>query len=199
MDSHTVQRSGMRMWLIALAGVPLITIGLDVLMGRRIFAAASSLVFTGDPQLVEPRDFIWAVVLLILGVIFVGFGLSGLLNPTPALMANFDGLHLHLGHPLAALVTIPWDYVDDVGADDLNDDGSVVPVLWVRVTDPGSLPENPWGARWIEPDTLAVMAADWERRPGVVATEVAEIALKAAAAEAALHPEGIALGGESEE
>ena len=198
MGSVEVKRSSMRMWLIALAGVPLVTIGLDLLMQRRIFGTVTSLVFTGDPQLVEPRDVIWAVVLLILGVIFVGFGLSGLLNPTPALEADFAGLHLHLGHPLSRLVTIPWDDVDDVGSEDLNDDGSVVPVMWVRVTDPEPYPPNPWGARWIEPDTLAIMAADWERAPRVVALEVAEIALKAAAESARLS-EGMVLGGENDE
>jgi hypothetical protein len=196
--SLEVKRSSMRMWLIALAGVPLVTIGLDLLMQRRIFGVVSSLVFTGDPQLVEPRDVIWAVVLLILGVIFVGFGLSGLLNPTPALVADFEGLHLHLGHPLSRLVIFPWDDVDDVGSDELNDDGSVVPVMWVRVTDPEPYPHNPWGARWLEPDTLAVMAADWERQPRGVALEVAEIALKAAA-EAARLSEAMVLGGENDE
>ena len=120
---------------------------------------------------------IWAVVLLLLGLIFVGFGLRGLLISTPVLMADAKGLHLHLGHPLSRLVTIPWEEVDDIGAEDLNDDGSVIPVMWVRVTNPDRLPANPWGARWIEPDTLAVMAADWEQTPRAVAEAAAEIAV----------------------
>jgi hypothetical protein len=177
MDPIRVSRSALRMWLIALAGVPLVTIGIDVLMRRRLFAAFGSLVFTGDPPVVEPRDVIWAVVLLLLGLTFVALGLRGLLISTPVVMADAQGLHLQLGHPLSRLVTIPWEEVDDIGAEDLNDDGSVIPVMWVRVAHPDQLPANPWGARWIEPDTLAVMAADWERTPRAVAEAAAEIAV----------------------
>ena len=59
MEEIRVRRSGVRMWLLALAGVPMVVIGIDILMRRRIFGAVGSLVFTGDPQLVEPRDVIW--------------------------------------------------------------------------------------------------------------------------------------------
>ena len=179
-DEIRVNRSGLRMWLVALAGVPMVVIGVDVLLRRRIFAVIGSLVFTGDPPLIEPRDVIWAVVLLILGLIFIGFGLRELLIPRPAVSADAVGLHLHLGHPLSRLVTIPWSEVDDIGAENLDDDGSVIPVMWIRVSNPAQLPANPWGARWIEPDTLAVMAADWERTPHFVAEAVAEIAVNAA-------------------
>ena len=158
----------------------MVVIGVDLLLRRRIFGVIGSLVFTGDPPPVEPRDVIWAVVLLILGLIFIGFGLRELLIPRPAVSADAIGLHLHLGHPLSRLVTIPWSEVDDIGAEDLDDDGSVIPVMWVRVSDPQQLPANPWGARWIEPDTLAVMAADWERTPRFVAEAAADIAVNAA-------------------
>ena len=179
MDELRIRRSGLRMWLIALAGVPMVVIGIDVLLRRRVFGVLSSIVFEGDPQLVEPRDVVWAVVLLILGLIFIGFGLRELLIPTPVLVADATGLHLHLGHPLSRLVTIPWAEVDDIGAEDLDDDGSVIPVMWVRVSNPERFPDNPWGARWIEPDTLAVMAADWERNPRFVAEAAADIAVNA--------------------
>ena len=179
-DEMKVNRSGLRMWLVALGGVPMVVVGVDVLLRRRIFGTIGSLVFTGDPPPIEPRDVIWAVVLLILGLIFIGFGLRELLVPRPAVSADAIGLHLHLGHPLSRLVTIPWSEVDDIGAEDLDDDGSVIPVMWVRVANPAQLPANPWGARWIEPDTLAVMAADWERTPRFVAEAAAEIAVNSA-------------------
>ena len=178
MEEIRVNRSGVRMWLLALGGVPMVVIGIDLLMRRRIFGALSSIIFLGDPQLVEPRDVIWAVVLLILGIIFIAFGLRELLVPVPVLVADARGLHLHLGHPLSRPVTIPWTEVDDIGAEDLDDDGSVIPVFWVQVSNPHELPANPWGARWIEPDTLAVMAADWEQTPRTVALAATEIAVK---------------------
>jgi hypothetical protein len=160
-----------------LAGVPMTVLGIDMLLQRRIFTAVSSLVFTGDPQLVEPRDVIWAVVLLILGSIFILFGLRDLLLPVAVVLADSRGLQLHIGHPLSHPVLIPWHEVEDIGAEDLNDDGSVVPVFWVKVSNPNRLPRNPWGARWLEPDTLGVMAADWERPPLMVAQAAAEVAL----------------------
>jgi len=180
MEQVSVSRSGLRMWALAVAGVPMAVMGIDLLLRRRIFAALTPLVFTGDPQLVEPRDVIWAVVLLILGLIFLAFGLRDLLFPAPVMLADGRGLHLQLGHPLSRPVTIPWGEVDDIGSEDLNDDGSVVPVLWIKVSNPARLPANPWGARWIESDTLAVMAADWERHPRLVARAATDVALAAA-------------------
>ena len=190
MEEITVSRSGVRMWLLALAGVPMVVIGIDILMRRRIFGAISSIVFVGDPQLVEPRDIIWAGVLLVLGIIFIGFGLRELIAPKPVLVADAGGLHLLLGHPFSRLITVPWSEVDGIGAEDLDDDGSVIPVLWVRVANPSRLPANPWGARWIEADTVAVMGADWERTPQAVAQATARVAARARQSEAA-HGEGV--------
>ena len=185
MEEITVRRSGVRMWLIALAGVPMVVIGVDILMRRRIFGAISSVVFVGDPQLIEPRDIIWAGVLLVLGVIFLGFGLRELIAPKPVLVADAGGLHLLLGHPFSRPFTVPWSETDGIGAEDLDDDGSVIPVMWVRVSNPSLLPANPWGARWIEADTIAVMGADWERTPQTVAQAAARIAATARQSEAA--------------
>ena len=179
MEEITVSRSGVRMWLLALAGVPMVVIGIDILMRRRIFGAISSIVFVGDPQLVEARDIIWAGVLLALGSIFIVFGLRELIVPKPVLVADAGGLHLHLGHPFSRPVTVPWGEIDGIGAEDLDDDGSVIPVMWVRISNPSRLPANPWGARWIEADTIAVMGADWERTPQAVARTVASIAATA--------------------
>ena len=185
MEKITVRRSGVRMWLLALAGVPMVVIGVDIMLRRRIFGAISSIVFVGDPQLVEPRDIIWAGVLLILGSIFIAFGLRELIAPKPVLVADADGLHLLLGHPFSRPVTVPWAEIAGIGAEDLDDDGSVIPVMWVRVSNPSRLPANPWGARWIEADTIAVMGADWEGTPQAVARAVARIAATARQFEAA--------------
>ena len=188
MDELKVNRSGVRMWLLALAGVPLLVIGIDLLMRRRIFAAFGSLIFT-DPA-IEPRDVIWGVVAGLLGLVFIAVGLRELVIPSPVLMADAAGLHLHLGHPLSRLVLIPWNEIDDLGAEDLDDDGSVIPVLWVTVSNPGRLPANPWGARWIEPRTIAVMAADWEQTPRSVADAASAIAIRAPQPDQAFSTDG---------
>jgi hypothetical protein len=169
------------MWLVALAGVPMIVLGVDVLFRRRLISAISSVVFDpSDPQLLEPRDVIWAVVLLVLGLLLTVFGLKELISPRPVVMANSQGLHLHLGHLFARPLMVPWDEIDDVGAEDLSDDGDVVPVMWIRVDNPLRMPRHPWGARWLDASTLAILASDWEKDPRWVAEMVSEVAVNTA-------------------
>ncbi|MGH8928338.1 MAG: hypothetical protein ACRDWH_08310 [Acidimicrobiia bacterium] len=178
MEQVVVRRSGLRMWVLALAGVPMVVIGIDILTRKRLVNAISSVVFgTGDAQLIEPRDVIWAVVILAIGLGLVGFGLRELVAPTHVVKADRDGLHLHLGNPFSRPIVIPWDEIEDVGAEDLDDDGAVVAAMWVRVARPKRLPQNPWGARWLEPSVIAMMASDWERPPRLVAQEVAEVVM----------------------
>lgn len=180
-EQLTVRRSGLRMWLLALAGVPMIVLGVDVLFRRRLINAISSAVFNpNDPQLLEPRDVIWAVVLLVLGLILTGFGLKELVAPRPVVKADRFGLQLQLGHPFSRPVMLPWDEIDDVGAEDLDDDGDVIPAMWVRTDRPARLPRNPWGARWIDSNTLAMLASDWESHPRKVAELVADVAVNTA-------------------
>lgn len=169
------------MWLVALAGVPMIVLGVDVLYRRRLINALSSIVFNpSDPQLLEPRDIIWAVVLLILGLVLTIFGLKELISPRPVVMADSQGLHLHLGHLFARPLLVPWDEIEDVGAEELNDDGDVIPVMWVQVDNPLRMPRHPWGARWLDANTLAILASDWEKGPRWVAEMVSEVAVNTA-------------------
>jgi hypothetical protein len=166
------------MWLLALAGIPLVVLGLDVLYRRRITGFFSSLVFNpNEPQLFEPRDVIWAAVILLIGIILSGFGLKELLSPKPVLTAGPSGLGLRLAGPFRAPVTLPWEVVDDIGAEVVDDDGDLVPVLWVRLADRELIPADPWGARWIDESTLAVLASDWELPAPVVAERVTEVAM----------------------
>lgn len=169
------------MWLVALAGVPMIVLGVDVLYKRRLINALSSIVFNpSDPQLLEPRDVIWAVVLLILGLVLTIFGLKELISPRPVVMADSQGLHLHLGHLFAGPLLVPWDEIEDIGAEELNDDGDVIPVMWVRVDNPLRMPRDPWGARWLDSSTLAILGSDWEKDPSWVAEMVSEVAVNTA-------------------
>lgn len=189
MERVRIRRSGMRMWLVALAGVPMLVLAIDVLYRRRLFTALAARIFNpNEPQLVEPRDVIWAVVVGLIGVLLITFGLVELISSRPVVFADGRGLRLHLGPPLARGVLIPWDEVDDIGSEEVNDDGTVVPTMWVRTLKPDRLPRNPWGARWIESDTIAVLAADWEQPPGVVAEQVSEVAMSSIPAEAAAPP-----------
>jgi hypothetical protein len=127
--------------------------------------------------LIEPRDIIWALFLLALGATLSGFGLKELLAPRAIVKADATGLRLRIAGPLRGPVVIPWEALDDIGAEALEDDGDLVSVMWLKFADPSVAPTDPWGARWIDDKTLAVLASDWEMPANVVAEKVADIAV----------------------
>lgn len=168
--SFTVRRSAWRMWGLSLAGVPMVVIGIDLLTQRRITNALRELLFRpDDTQLPEPRDLVWAVALLVVGLVLTSWGLRELVSPTRVIQADAAGVRLRVRGPFRPPLHVTWDQLDDVGSGTVDDEGTALPVLWVRVTDPDILPANTWGARLIDDRTLAVLAADWE----VSATEAA--------------------------
>lgn len=176
----------MRMWALALAGVPLVVVAVDVLTRRRLTDALRAILFRPeDTQIFEPRDAIWAWVMLICGLILVGFGLKELMFPTTVVEANPFGLRLKLSGPLRPATTVPWSAVDDVGSGSVADDGDRLPVMWIRLFEPGLVPDQPWGARWIDQNTVALLAADWDRTAVRAAEEVTRFAL-----DAVTEPEG---------
>lgn len=176
-----VRRSGLKMWLLSLAGVPLVILGADVLRSRRIISFLQNLIWpNGNPELLEARDYIWAVVLVVVGLIIAGYGVVELVNPRPVLKTTGEGIRLRLGNPLAGASLIPWGELIDVGSEEVDDEGDAVPVLWLRLSDPARLPAHPWGARWLNPNTIAVLASDWEMAPASVAIEIAKASMAAA-------------------
>lgn len=179
-----VRRSGWKMWFVALAGVPFIVIAGDVLTRRRMVGALSELLFRPDqPQVLETRDVIWAWAMLGVGAALTLWGLKELVFPTALLVADATGLRLKLDGPFRRPVELSWDDVEDVGATSCEDEGVAQPMMWIRPVDPGLLPANPWGARWIDDRTLGVLAADWERPADHVASQIVEIAVEAARSE----------------
>lgn len=176
-----VRRSGLKMWLMSLAGIPLVVLGVDVLRSRRIIGFFQNLIWpNGNPEVLEARDHIWAAALIVVGLIIALYGVIELINPRPAIYADTLGIHVRLGHPLAKASLIPWDELDDIGAEDLDDEGDAVPVLWLSVLEPSRLPAHPWGARWLDTKTIAVLASDWEKAPAPVGMEIAQAALTVA-------------------
>lgn len=175
-----VRRSGLKMWLLSLAGVPLLVLGVDVLRNRRIISFFQNLIWpNGNPELLEPRDYIWAVALVVVGLLIAVFGVAELINPRPVLATSKDGLRLRIGSPFASLSLVPWNEIVDVGAEDLDDEGDPVPVFLLTVANRERLPAHPWGARWLDGQTLGVLASDWEIPPARVAEMVAAASLEA--------------------
>lgn len=180
MNPVVVRRSAVRMWTLALAGVPLVVLAVDVLSRRRLTDALRAVLFRPeDTQLFEPRDVIWAWVMLICGGVLVVFGLKELMFPTAVIEANGKGLRLKLSGPLRPPSTLAWSEIDDIGSGSVADEGDRLPVMWIRLFDPTLLPDQPWGARWIDERTVALLASDWDRSAVRAAEEITALALAA--------------------
>jgi hypothetical protein len=175
-----VRRSAIKMWLMAMGGIPLLIISLDVLTERRITRWLTDLIFRPeDVQIYEPRDVIYAWAMLLFGGFLVVWGLKELFLPTKVVECRDDGLAVRINGPLRGPSLIPWNNIRDVGGAEIDDEGDMVPLLVVSVFGRENLPDNPWGARWVEERELGVMAQDWEEDPDLVAEQIADYAVDA--------------------
>jgi hypothetical protein len=176
-----VQRSAVRMWLLAMGGIPLLVIAVDVLTSRRITNWLRELIFTPeDTQIYEPRDVIWAWALLIFSVFLVVWGLKELFMPTKVVEARDDGLAIKLRGPFRTPDLIPWGNIADIEPGEIVDEGDVLLLLRIKLFSRGELPEHPWGARWVETRVLGVLAQDWSAPPSQVAEQLGQYAVEAA-------------------
>ena len=176
-----VQRSAVRMWLLAMGGIPLLVIAVDVLTSRRITNWLRELIFTPeDTQIYEPRDVIWAWGLLLFSVFLVVWGLKELFMPTKVIEARDEGLAVKLRGPFRKPDLIPWGNIADIEPGEIVDEGDVLLLLQIKLFSRGELPEHPWGARWVEPRTLGLLSDDWSAAPGQVAEQLGQYAVEAA-------------------
>jgi hypothetical protein len=141
----------------------MVVVGLDLLTQRRLTTILRDLVFRPeDTQLPEPRETVWAIALVIVGIAVVAWGLKELLAPTKMVVADDAGLSLKVTGPFSRPLTLGWDQIEDIGSATVEDDGEHLPVVWIRTTEPGVLPADGWGARPIDDRTMAMMTTDWE-------------------------------------
>jgi hypothetical protein len=82
------------------------------------------------------------------------------------------GLHLRLSGPFHPPSLIRWSELRSVRSERFDDGGEAVEALIVEVGDDAELPDDPWGARWIESGTLAMLAEGWDQSAGVVAQRI---------------------------
>lgn len=173
-----VRRSALKMWLMAMGGIPLLVISLDVLTERRITRWLTDIMFRPeDVQIYEPRDVIFAWVMFLFGALLVIWGLKELFVPTKVVECRDEGLALRLDGPLRGPSLVSWDNIRDVGGADIDDEGDVIPLLVVSVFSREGLPENPWGARWVAESELGIMAQDFDEDPQTTAERIADYAV----------------------
>lgn len=174
-----VKRSALKMWLMAMGGIPLLVISLDVLTNRRMTNWLREIIFRPeDTQIYEPRDVIFAWAMLLFASFLVLWGLKELFIPTRIIECKPEGLALKLRGPFRVPSLIAWDDIDDVYPGEIRDEGAKVPLLVVKVLDREPLPADPWGARWLDDDKLGMMAEDWSQSPEVIADKIIDCAVE---------------------
>lgn len=173
-----VRRSALKMWLMAMAGIPLVVIALDILTRRRISSALQDLLFTPENiQIYEARDVIWAWVMALFGGFLVLMGLKELFVPTKVVEGREDGLALKVAGPFRRAPVVPWTQIVDITSGEMDDDGVRIPLLVVKLASRQGLPDRPWGARWTDERELSIMATDWPDEPEVVVEKLTEYAV----------------------
>lgn len=194
-----VRRSALKMWLMAMGGIPLLIISLDVLTNRRITNWLRELIFRPeDTQIYEPRDVIWAWAMALFAGFIVLWGLKELFIPTKVVEATDRGLSLKVSGPFRRATVVPWDLIDDVKGIEIEDDGDTIPMLSIGLLGRGDLPDNPWGARWIGERELALLAEDWSESPQEIADQIIRFAVDAARREAKARTSSVWLEGGAE-
>lgn len=175
-----VKRSAWRMWLMAIGGIPLLVISLDVLTNRKLTNQLREMLFRpDDTQIYEPRDVIWAWAMLLFGIVVVAWGLKELFFPTRVIEGRFNGLAVKLRGPFQQPDLIPWDDLKDVSTTEVEDEDVVLKLLTVEVAERRGLPAHPWGARWLDKNLLGILTQDWSVDPDQVADEIGDYAVEA--------------------
>ena len=194
-----VRRSAVKMWLMAMGAIPLLVISLDVLTTRRITNWLRELVFAPeDTQIYEPRDVIWAWAMFLFAGFLVLWGLKELFLPTKVIECREQGLALKVNGPFRRPSIIPWHLVIQVTGVRLEDEGEALPLLLVEVLSRAGLPDNPWGARWVQERQIGMLAEDWAQDPGIVADKIADYTNYATRREARSRAAGLWDDGEKE-
>lgn len=179
-SSLVIRRSAVKMWLMAMGGIPLLVIALDVLTQRRITRWLTELIFRPDDiQIFEPRDVMFAWAMLAAAGIMIVWGLKELFVPSKVIEGTSDGLSVRLSGPLRPPTFISWDNIRDVGGAEIDDDGEVMPLLVLTVFDRDGMPDNPWGARWVDELELGLLAQDLGEDPQELAESIAVFAVDA--------------------
>jgi hypothetical protein len=156
------EKSAWRVWLLALAGVPFLLVGADLFFEQRLVGAFGDLIYGAeDLPAFEPRDTIIASIFLVGGLTLTLWGLKELVFPRKVLTADWEGLKLSVSGPFRPSVLVPWEDLDDIEFQIIEDEGEASPFIRIAVADRGEVPDNPWGARWANQAELLVDATGW--------------------------------------
>lgn len=176
-----VTRSPLRLLAYAGFAVPAILLAIDMLfayrwypepatyeqvVGTTIDASGQTVDvvqrrLTVDGEAERRRDLFLGSALLIGGAAAMGWGLKEMLSPALLVGAGEDGVSIRLDGPGNPPRLFRWEEIAEVRSGMLTSEGAEVPVLSLRLRDPGLIPPDPAGAEADSP-WLHVFAEDWD-------------------------------------
>ncbi len=189
----SVTRAPLRLLVMALVGLPMILLSIDMTLTHRFFPEPDTTpvvvgttidettnsevdvtkdVLTRDGEAQRRREVAWGIALFIGGAALLAWAARELAVPRRLLVASEEGIALAVTERRRLPMLVPWDEVHDVRSGVIADDAGDVSVLSIQVTDPGRFPERPHGAR-VEGDTIHVFADEWDHSVQEVAATLA--------------------------
>lgn len=151
------------LWMFGWLGIPMVLFGAGTLFGLQPFPYLLELLYPGEsrnPPAIETRDRLWGWMLLIVGALLLIGMLWKALVSHPALEVDALGILLPVNGPGFSR-RIPWEWVDDIYADEHIRETDRYPALFLRLNERARLPRYPWGARVGQNGELAIPAGEW--------------------------------------
>lgn len=164
MMAQTVEfeKSAVKVWLLALLGVPFLLIGVDYFLEQKLIGRFGDLIYGAEElPAFEPRDTIIAALCIIVGSVLVVWGLKELVFPKKVFVADSEGIHLAVAGPFQPAILVPWDGFLAMEYEEIDDEGDAYPAVRIEFAQRSGLPDHPWGARWVGSAELLIDTSDW--------------------------------------
>lgn len=162
-----VTRAPLRLWVLALAGVIMMVLAFDAVIGERILPAFGRVVYGPEEAPLQGEELlVWAFAFGIGGAVLAGWALRELVVPRWILAADETGLELPRAEGRAW--SVPWNRVIDLSLGQLMELDGPIRALFVVLEDPSGIPDQLRGLVRVDHWTLAVHASGWSEPPEVV-------------------------------
>ncbi len=162
-----VTRAPLRLWILALAGVIMMVLAFDAVIGERILPTFGRVVY--EPEEAPPQGeelLVWAFVFAISGAVLAGWSVREIIARRRIFAADETGLELP--RPGGASWTVPWSRVIDLSLGQLMEPDGPLPALLVVLEDPSEMPDQLRGMARVDRWTLAIHASGWSMSPETV-------------------------------
>lgn len=132
----------------------------------------------GEIDAFEARDYLLIGLYGAVGLPLLVYAFRELVVRRAYLSTDTDGVTLRLSGWFGRPSVIPWKDLEDARTGTVTIWDLESPALLLELRSRDSVPIDPWGARWLDRDTLAVSARHWATPPDEVAKKLADLAVR---------------------